>query len=124
MLELQKRGSETFDYGNNIRGEAYAHGLEEAFGFPGFVFRYIRPLFCEGKGPFRWAALSNAPEDIKLTDKYAKILFDDDGIEASTMPNRNHFYAELALPVGSDDIFVFWKVKICITYIKKDVCKI
>ncbi|MHA1912455.1 MAG: urocanate hydratase [Candidatus Kariarchaeaceae archaeon] len=78
MLELQKRGAETFDYGNNIRGEAYAHGLKEAFGFPGFVFKYIRPLFCEGKGPFRWAALSNDPEDIKLTDKYAKILFDDD----------------------------------------------
>lgn len=78
MLTLQERGSETFDYGNNIRAQAYNVGLSEAFNFSGFVPNYIRPLFCEGKGPFRWAALSNDPEDIRVTDKYAKLLFYDD----------------------------------------------
>ena len=78
MLKLQKRGSETFDYGNNIRAQAYNAGLYEAFNFSGFVPNYIRPLFCEGKGPFRWAALSNDPEDILITDRYAKMLFHDD----------------------------------------------
>lgn len=69
MLELQKRGAVTFDYGNNIRGEAFANGINNAFDIPGFVPEYIRPLFCEGKGPFRWAALSGDPEDIYVTDK-------------------------------------------------------
>ena len=78
MLILQERGSETFDYGNNIRAQAFQAGLSEAFNFSGFVPNYIRPLFCEGKGPFRWAALSNDPEDIYVTDKYAKMLFHDD----------------------------------------------
>ena len=78
MLTLQERGAETFDYGNNIRAQAYNTGLSEAFDFSGFVPNYIRPLFCEGKGPFRWAALSNDPEDIHTTDKYAKLLFFDD----------------------------------------------
>lgn len=78
MIELQKRGSETFDYGNNLRGEAYENGLKDAFAFPGFVVAYVRPLFCEGKGPFRWEALSNDPEDIRTTDKYALKLFHDD----------------------------------------------
>ena len=78
MLALQKRGAETFDYGNNIRAQAYNAGLLEAFNFSGFVPNYIRPLFCEGKGPFRWAALSNDPEDIHVTDEYAKMLFYDD----------------------------------------------
>lgn len=69
MLEFQKRGSITFDYGNNIRGEALENGVKNAFDIPGFVPEYIRPLFCDGKGPFRWAALSGDPEDIYATDE-------------------------------------------------------
>ncbi|MBI5481055.1 MAG: urocanate hydratase [Deltaproteobacteria bacterium] len=69
MLDLKARGSHVFDYGNNIRAQAKLGGLEEAFGFPGFVPAYVRPLFCEGKGPFRWAALSCDPEDIRATDE-------------------------------------------------------
>ena len=69
MLELRKRGTVTFDYGNNIRGEAFAGGLKEAFAIPGFVPEYIRPLFCDGKGPFRWVVLSGDPEDIYRTDR-------------------------------------------------------
>ncbi len=69
MLELQKRGSKTFDYGNNIRGEAAASGVTNAFNIPGFVLEYIRPLFCDGKGPFRWVALSGDPADIERTDQ-------------------------------------------------------
>lgn len=69
MLEFRKRGAVTFDYGNNIRGEAKENGVENAFDIPGFVPEYIRPLFCDGKGPFRWAALSGDPEDIYVTDK-------------------------------------------------------
>lgn len=68
MLELQKKGSIVFDYGNNIRAQAFEAGVKEAFNYPGFVPAYIRPLFCEGKGPFRWAALSGDPEDIYKTD--------------------------------------------------------
>ena len=68
MLDLQKAGAVTFDYGNNIRGEALANGLQNAFDIPGFVPEFIRPLFCLGKGPFRWAALSGDPEDIYATD--------------------------------------------------------
>ena len=75
MLELQKRGAITFDYGNNLRARAFEKGLKNAFDFPGFVPAYIRPLFCEGKGPFRWAALSGDPEDIAVTDKVMKELF-------------------------------------------------
>ncbi len=78
MLILQERGAGTFDYGNNIRAQAYQMGVKNAFNFKGFVPLYIRPLFCEGKGPFRWAALSNDPDDIRLTDNYAKMLFHDD----------------------------------------------
>ena len=69
MLEFQKRGSIAFDYGNNIRGEAKENGLQNAFDIPGFVPEYIRPLFCDGKGPFRWAVLSGDPKDIFETDK-------------------------------------------------------
>jgi urocanate hydratase len=69
MLTLQKKGAITFDYGNNIRGEALAFGVKNAFDIPGFVPEYIRPLFCDGKGPFRWAALSGEAEDIYRTDK-------------------------------------------------------
>ena len=69
MLQFQKKGAVAFDYGNNIRGEAKENGLENAFDIPGFVPEYIRPLFCDGKGPFRWAALSGDPKDIYETDK-------------------------------------------------------
>jgi urocanate hydratase len=69
MLELRKHGAVTFDYGNNLRGEAQAAGLKTAFEIPGFVPEYIRPLFCDGKGPFRWAALSGDPDDIYRTDR-------------------------------------------------------
>ncbi|MFT3912394.1 MAG: urocanate hydratase [Ferruginibacter sp.] len=75
MLSLQKMGSITFDYGNNIRARAQERGLKNAFDFPGFVPAYIRPLFCEGKGPFRWAALSGDPEDIRVTDEVMMQLF-------------------------------------------------
>jgi urocanate hydratase len=69
MLGLQRKGAVTFDYGNNIRGEAFSGGLKNAFDIPGFVPEFIRPLFCDGKGPFRWAALSGDPEDIYRTDR-------------------------------------------------------
>lgn len=75
MLEMQKRGAVTFDYGNNLRGRALEAGVSHAFDFPGFVPAYIRPLFCEGKGPFRWAALSGDPEDIAVTDQVILDLF-------------------------------------------------
>ncbi|HMT29193.1 MAG TPA: urocanate hydratase [Bacteroidia bacterium] len=75
MIEMQKKGAVTFDYGNNLRGQAFAMGLKNAFDFPGFVPAYIRPLFCEGKGPFRWAALSGDPNDIYETDKLILELF-------------------------------------------------
>ena len=69
MLAFQKGGSVVFDYGNNLRAQAYETGVKDAFDFPGFVPAYVRPLFCEGKGPFRWAALSGDPEDIYKTDE-------------------------------------------------------
>jgi len=75
MLTLQDRGAITFDYGNNLRAYAQKGGVENAFDFPGFVPTYIRPLFCEGKGPFRWAALSGDPEDIYVTDQALKEAF-------------------------------------------------
>ena len=75
MLEFQKRGTITFDYGNNIRGEAKENGITNAFDIPGFVPEFIRPLFCDGKGPFRWAALSGDPEDIYATDEAVKKCF-------------------------------------------------
>ena len=75
MLELQTRGAITFDYGNNLRARAFEKGLINAFDFPGFVPAYIRSLFCEGKGPFRRAALSGDPEDIAVTDKVMMELF-------------------------------------------------
>ena len=76
MLELQRRGAITFDYGNNLRGQAHdKRGVSNAFDFPGFVPAYIRPLFCLGKGPFRWVALSGDPEDIYKTDEALKKLF-------------------------------------------------
>jgi urocanate hydratase len=75
MLALQRLGAVTFDYGNNLRTQAQRAGVEDAFEIPGFVPEYIRPLFCEGRGPFRWAALSGDPEDIRTTDKLALDLF-------------------------------------------------
>ncbi|UCF18541.1 MAG: urocanate hydratase [Gemmatimonadota bacterium] len=78
MLELQRRGSVVFDYGNNIRAQARAAGVEDAFDFPGFVQAYVRPLFCIGKGPFRWAALSGEPADIRRTDRLVLELFPED----------------------------------------------
>jgi urocanate hydratase len=78
MLAHQKRGAHTFDYGNNLRAEAEEGGVDNAFDFPGFVPAYIRPLFCEGKGPFRWVALSGDPEDIYETDRVIAELFPED----------------------------------------------
>jgi len=78
MLALQQRGAVTFDYGNNIRAQAARAGVKNAFDIPGFVPEYVRPLFCEGKGPFRWAALSGDPEDIHVTDALALDMFSDD----------------------------------------------
>jgi urocanate hydratase len=78
MLAFQKAGSEVFDYGNNLRQRAFDYGVKDAFNFPGFVPAYIRPLFCEGKGPFRWVALSGNPEDIYETDRAIKELFPED----------------------------------------------
>ena len=78
MLEFQKLGIPTVDYGNNIRQVAFDQGVANAFDFPGFVPAYVRPLFCQGKGPFRWVALSGDPEDIRKTDARMKELFPDD----------------------------------------------
>jgi len=78
MLEFQKQGIPTFDYGNNIRQVAFDDGVDNAFDFPGFVPAYVRPLFCRGVGPFRWVALSGDPEDIYKTDAKVKELIPDD----------------------------------------------
>jgi len=78
MLAFKSRGAVTFDYGNNIRAQAKIAGIENAFDIPGFVPEYVRPLFCEGKGPFRWAALSGDPDDIAVTDEAALEMFADD----------------------------------------------
>jgi urocanate hydratase len=78
MLAFRARGAVTFDYGNNIRAQAQRAGVKNAFDIPGFVPEYVRPLFCEGKGPFRWAALSGDPDDIKVTDEAALDMFAED----------------------------------------------
>ncbi|HWW88901.1 MAG TPA: urocanate hydratase, partial [Vicinamibacterales bacterium] len=78
MLTLKERGAVTFDYGNNLRAEAQKGGVANAFDIPGFVPEYIRPLFCEGRGPFRWVALSGDPDDIRVTDQVALEMFGDD----------------------------------------------
>ncbi len=78
MLEMQARGAVTFDYGNNIRGQALKAGVSNALDFPGFVPAYIRPLFCEGRGPFRWVALSGDPADIAVTDELVLEMFPRD----------------------------------------------
>jgi urocanate hydratase len=94
MLALQKKGAVTFDYGNNIRTQAKKAGCEKAFDIPGFVPEYIRPLFCEGKGPFRWVALSGDPRDIARTDQLALELFPENKILSRWMKlakERIHF---------------------------------
>jgi urocanate hydratase len=94
MLALQKKGAITFDYGNNIRTQAKKAGVENAFDIPGFVPEYIRPLFCEGKGPFRWVALSGDPEDIARTDRLALEMFPENKTLARWMKlarERIHF---------------------------------
>jgi urocanate hydratase len=78
MLDWQAKGAIVFDYGNNLRQRAFDHGVKNAFDYPGFVPAYIRPLFCEGKGPFRWVALSGDPEDIYATDRAILELFPED----------------------------------------------
>ena len=81
MVGFLDAGAEVFDYGNNLRTEARTAGFERAFAYPGFVPAYIRPLFCEGKGPFRWVALSGDPADIAATDRAVLEEFpDDDGL--------------------------------------------
>jgi len=80
LLEYVRQGSYVFDYGNNLRGEAYEQGVTEAFTYPGFVPAYIRPLFCRGIGPFRWAALSGDPQDIATIDEELRRLFPDDAL--------------------------------------------
>ena len=86
MLRLQRLGAVTFDYGNNIRTMAYEHGVAEAYAFPGFVPAYIRPMFCEGRGPFRWVALSGEPADIHRTDRLVLELFPKDRVLARWIP--------------------------------------
>ncbi|RPJ44822.1 MAG: urocanate hydratase [Chloroflexi bacterium] len=90
MLECKRRGPEVFDYGNNLRQRAYDYGVKAAFEFPGFVPAYIRPLFCEGKGPFRWVALSGDPEDIHRTDEAVMDLF----------PENDHLHRWLKMARG------------------------
>lgn len=82
MLAFQERGAEVFDYGNNLRQRAFEGGVKDAFNFPGFVPAYIRPLYCKGKGPFRWVALSGDPEEILHTDEAIMDLF----------PNNQHLH--------------------------------
>jgi len=99
MLEFQKRGSIVFDYGNNIRGIAKEYGnIQNAFDFPGFVPAYIRPLFCDGKGPFRWVALSGDPNDIKKTDDAIMDLFPNDTALHRWIKNAQQRVRYQALP--------------------------
>jgi len=86
MLELQRMGAVTFDYGNNIRTMAFEAGVKDAYSFPGFVQAYIRPLFCEGRGPFRWVALSGEPGDIHRTDRLVLELFPQDRVLLRWIP--------------------------------------
>ena len=86
MLELRQAGAVTFDYGNNLRTQAKAAGVARAFDIPGFVPEYIRPLFCQGRGPFRWVALSGDPADIYRTDRLAAELFPRDETLARWLP--------------------------------------
>jgi urocanate hydratase len=98
MLTLQDRGAVTFDYGNNLRGQAQEAGVEDAFGFQGFVPLFIRPLFCEGKGPFRWAVLSGLPEDLAATDDAILEAFPEDETLARWIPMARERVAFQGLP--------------------------
>jgi urocanate hydratase len=80
MLEFQRQGAIVFDYGNNLRGQAYEAGVKNAFDYPGFVLAYIRPMFCEGRGPFRWIALTGEPNDILTTDEVVMKMFPENKI--------------------------------------------
>ncbi|HEX5068685.1 MAG TPA: urocanate hydratase [Vicinamibacterales bacterium] len=103
MLELQARGAVTFDYGNNIRAQARQAGVDRAFDIPGFVPEYVRPLFCEGKGPFRWAALSGDPADIHATDRLALEMFASDAALCRWIRMANERVAFQGLPAR-----IFW----------------
>jgi urocanate hydratase len=103
MLELQARGAVTFDYGNNIRAQAVQAGVTNAFDIPGFVPEYVRPLFCEGKGPFRWAALSGDPADIHATDRLALEMFANDAALCRWIAMANERVAFQGLPAR-----IFW----------------
>ncbi len=98
MLALQERGAITFDYGNNLRGQALAAGVEDAFAFGGFVPLFIRPLFCKGKGPFRWAVLSGDPEDLRATDEAILEAFPEDRTLARWIPLARERVALQGLP--------------------------
>jgi urocanate hydratase len=98
MLELQKRGSRTFDYGNNLREFAREGGEDKAFDFPGFVPAYIRPLFCEGKGPFRWVALSGDPHDIQVTDDALRDAFPENSHMINWLDKAERLVAFQGLP--------------------------
>ncbi|MEP6769827.1 MAG: urocanate hydratase [Acidobacteriota bacterium] len=98
LLELQRRGAVVFDYGNNLRGQARKGGVPDAFDIPGFVPRYIRPLFCEGKGPFRWAALSGDPADILATDRALLDLFPENAALARWLKLAEERVAFQGLP--------------------------
>src|SRR3989337_4026114 len=86
IVELQKGGAIAFDYGNNLRAMAERGGLQNAFAYPGFVVEYIRPMFSEGRGPFRWVALSGSETDIRRTDRLVLELFPKDPILARWVP--------------------------------------
>jgi urocanate hydratase len=101
MLELVRSGSYVFDYGNNLRGEAYEAGIEEAFSYPGFVPAYIRPLFCRGIGPFRWAVLSGDERDIATIDAALKELFPDDTLLQRWLELAPERVTSRACPLGS-----------------------
>jgi urocanate hydratase len=103
MLALQKAGAVTFDYGNNLRAQAQQAGVTNAFDIPGFVPEYVRPLFCEGKGPFRWAALSGDPADIHATDKLALEMFAHDDALCRWIRLANERVAFQGLPAR-----IFW----------------
>lgn len=98
LLKMQKKGTAVFDYGNNIRNFAFEGGEKDAFNIPGFVPEYIRPLFCEGKGPFRWVALSGDPEDIAVTDKALLELFKEDEHLTEWLKNAKEKIAFQGLP--------------------------
>src|SRR5437667_12812735 len=101
MLALQKNGAITFEYGNNIRAQAQKAGVKNAFDIPGFVPEYIRPLFCEGRGPFRWVALSGDPADITRADKLALELFPENQTPARGRKLAREGLHNQEFPAGS-----------------------